>query len=140
MNLKLRLKNKATLAAVVAAAVAFLYQLAGILGIVPPISQEALMQALGALINLLAILGILVDPTTAGVKDSQQALEYDRPRSDKELPFTYWEDLPEEIRGRFEEEPSIEITTEDDELVASISENDVILKDGYKIGGDESHG
>ena len=80
MNLKLRLKNKATLAAIVAATVAFLYQLAGILGFVPPISQEALMQALGALINLLAILGILVDPTTAGVKDSTRAMLYEEPK------------------------------------------------------------
>lgn len=79
MNLKLRLKNKTTLIAIVAATVAFLYQLAGILGIVPPISQEALMQALGAIINLLAILGILVDPTTAGVKDSVRAMSYEEP-------------------------------------------------------------
>jgi len=79
MNLKLRLKNKTTLIAIVAATVAFLYQLAGILGIVPPISQEALMQGLGAIINLLAILGILVDPTTAGVKDSARAMSYEEP-------------------------------------------------------------
>lgn len=79
MNLKLRLKNKTTLIAIVAATVAFLYQLAGILGIVPPISQEALMQGLGAIINLLAILGILVDPTTAGVKDSARAMTYEEP-------------------------------------------------------------
>ena len=79
MNIKLRLKNKTTLIAIVAATVAFLYQLAGILGIVPPISQEALMQGLGAIINLLAILGILVDPTTAGVKDSVRAMSYEEP-------------------------------------------------------------
>lgn len=79
MNIKLRLKNKTTLIAIVAATVAFLYQLAGILGIVPPISQEALMQGLGAIINLLAILGILVDPTTAGVKDSARAMSYKEP-------------------------------------------------------------
>lgn len=79
MNIKLRLKNKTTLIAIVAATVAFLYQLAGILGIVPPISQEALMRGLGAIINLLAILGILVDPTTAGVKDSARAMSYEEP-------------------------------------------------------------
>lgn len=79
MNIKLRLKNKTTLIAIVAATVAFLYQIAGILGIVPPISQEALMQGLGAIINLLAILGILVDPTTVGVKDSARAMSYEEP-------------------------------------------------------------
>ena len=79
MNIKLRLKNKVTLTAIVLTTVAFVYQLAGILGIVPPISQEALMQGLGAIINLLAILGILVDPTTAGVKDSARAMTYEEP-------------------------------------------------------------
>ena len=79
MNIKLRLKNKTTLIAIVATTVAFFYQLAGILGIVPPISQEALMQSLGAIINLLAILGIIVDPTTAGVKDSARAMTYEEP-------------------------------------------------------------
>lgn len=104
MNLKLRLKNKATLVALAAVTVAFLFQIAGILGIAVPISQDEVIQAIGLLINLLVALGVLVDPTTAGVGDSARAMDYDRPRSDKELPFTYWEDLPEEIRGRFEEE------------------------------------
>ena len=79
MNLKLRLKNKTTLIAIVAAAVAFLYQVAGILGITLPISQDAIVQALGLLVNLLVGLGVLVDPTTSGVKDSTRALSYEEP-------------------------------------------------------------
>lgn len=79
MNLKLRLKNKATLIAIVATTVAFLYQIAGILGIAIPISQEQVIQDIGLLINLLAILGILVDPTTAGVGDSARAISYEEP-------------------------------------------------------------
>lgn len=79
MNIKLRLKNKATLIAIAATTVAFFYQIAGILGIAIPISQEQVIQDIGLLINLLAILGILVDPTTAGVKDSARALSYEEP-------------------------------------------------------------
>ena len=79
MNIKLRLKNKATLIAIVATTVAFLYQIAGILGIAIPISQEQVIQDIGLLINLLAILGILVDPTTAGVGDSARAKSYEEP-------------------------------------------------------------
>lgn len=104
MNLKLRLKNKTTLIAIVATTVAFLYQIAGILGIALPISEDQVIQAAGLLINLLVGLGILVDPTTEGIKDSARAMDYDQPHSDKELPVTYWEDLPEEIKGRFGEE------------------------------------
>lgn len=104
MNLKLRIKNKTTLLAIVTATVAFVYQILGILGIVPAISREAVIQGLGALINLLAILGILVDPTTAGVGDSTRAKGYKEPYKEKELPNNYWEELPSEIRGQFGED------------------------------------
>ena len=79
MNWKLRFKNKATLIAIVAAAVAFVYQILGILHIVPPITKEQVMQVLGIIINILVGLGILVDPTTAGISDSARALTYSEP-------------------------------------------------------------
>lgn len=82
MNLKLRLKNKATLLALILAAVSFVYQVCGIIGIVPPVSEDTVTQLIGVLANLLVGLGVLVDPTTTGVTDSTQALAYDAPRSD----------------------------------------------------------
>lgn len=79
MNLKLRLKNKATLAALIAAAVAFIYQILGIVGVVPAVAQNDVLQAVGIILNLLAALGIITDPTTAGVGDSARALTYNAP-------------------------------------------------------------
>ena len=79
MNWKLRFKNKATLIAIVAAAVAFVYQILGILHIVPPITEEQVMQVLGIIINILVGLGILVDPTTAGIGYSARAMTYSEP-------------------------------------------------------------
>lgn len=79
MNLKLRLKNKATLLAIVLAAVAFVYQVLGILGVAIPVSEDAVVQIVGIIINLLVGLGILVDPTTAGVGDSARAMQYHEP-------------------------------------------------------------
>lgn len=79
MNWKLRFKNKATLIAIVAAAVAFVYQILGILHIVPPVTEEQVMQVLGIIINILVGLGILVDPTTAGISDSARAMTYSEP-------------------------------------------------------------
>lgn len=79
MNWKLRFKNKATLIAIVAAAVAFVYQILGILNIVPPVTEEQAMQVLGIIINILVGLGILVDPTTAGIGDSARAMTYTEP-------------------------------------------------------------
>lgn len=76
INWILRLKNKATLTALIAAALAFGYQVAGILGVVPPVSQDALAQAAMLLVNLLVALGVVVDPTTQGVGDSERAMGY----------------------------------------------------------------
>ncbi|MFP5527077.1 phage holin [Peptococcus simiae] len=82
INWKLRLKNKPTLVALVALVVGFIYQVCGVFDIVPAISQEAIVQGLGIVINLLVALGVIVDPTTAGVKDSQAAQSYLKPRKD----------------------------------------------------------
>lgn len=83
INWILRLKNKATLTALIAAALAFGYQVAGIFGIVPPVSQDAVAQAAMLLVNLLVALGVVVDPTTAGVGDSSRAMEYTEPKGDE---------------------------------------------------------
>lgn len=80
MNLKLRFKNPATCLAFVGAVVAFIYQVLGIIGIVPSITQDTWTDLAGLIINILVGLGILVDPTTSGVKDSVQAQEYSSPR------------------------------------------------------------
>lgn len=73
MNLKLRLKNKATLAALASAVIAFIYQILGILGITAPIAQDAVSQLVGIILNILLVVGVLVDPTTPGVRDSELA-------------------------------------------------------------------
>lgn len=80
INWKCRLKNKATLAALIGAVVALIYQILGILGVVPKVSQDAVMQAIGIIINVLVALGVVVDPTTAGVSDSAEAMTYTEPR------------------------------------------------------------
>ena len=84
INWKLRLQNKATLIALCATVIAFVYQVLGFLGIVPSISESEVTNLVTLAINLLAGLGIIVDPTTAGLGDSKKALEYDCPNCDKE--------------------------------------------------------
>ena len=80
INWQVRLRNKTWLLAMLAAIVAFAYQVLGLLEIVPAVSQDQITQLVGIVINILVALGIVVDPTTAGVTDSQQALDYDKPR------------------------------------------------------------
>lgn len=82
INWKLRFQNKVTLTAIVLAVIGLVYQFLGIAGYVPAISQETIVQLAGAVINLLVLLGIVVDPTTSGASDSEQAMSYDEPRED----------------------------------------------------------
>jgi len=89
MNLKLRLKNRPVLVALAAAAVAFVYQVLGILNVVPPVSQEQTMNIIGLILNILVGVGVLVDPTTAGLKDSARAMTYDRPNEVTEPDETF---------------------------------------------------
>ena len=80
INWKVRLQNKTWLLAMLAAIVAFVYQVLGLCGVVPSVSQDQITQLAGIVINILVALGIVVDPTTSGVTDSQQAMTYDRPK------------------------------------------------------------
>ena len=88
INWKLRFQNKTTLTAIILALVALVYQVLGLCGVVPKISQDELTTVIGMVINLLCLLGIVVDPTTVGVGDSTQALSYDTPRA-KQIDRTY---------------------------------------------------
>lgn len=45
--------------------------------------QTELVAIINALFVVLSILGIVVDPTTEGVKDSERALTYEKPWSDE---------------------------------------------------------
>lgn len=85
INFKLRLKNKVTLVALVAVIVPFIYQVLGIFDIAPKISEGDVEQFLGLLINFLAILGVIVDPTTAGMKDTDLAMAYNKPRKETDV-------------------------------------------------------
>ena len=83
INWKVRLKNKTWLLAFAGAIVAFVYQILGMLGVVAPIAEDNVTQIIGLLVNLLVALGIVQDPTTAGMSDSSKALSYSEPKKEK---------------------------------------------------------
>lgn len=80
INWKLRLKNKVTLTAIILGVVGIAYKVLAMLGIVPPISENEVVEVVMLVIELLVLLGVVVDPTTAGASDSQQAMNYEKPR------------------------------------------------------------
>lgn len=83
LNWKLRLKNKTTLIALIAALAALIYQILGAFGVAPGISEDTVLEIAGLAVNALCLLGIVVDPTTQGVADSDRALEYTELSGDK---------------------------------------------------------
>lgn len=80
MNLKLRLKNKATLTAIIAAVITCVYSIAVALGVELSVGQEQVAGIVGVILTILTGLGILVDPTTEGIEDSDRAMNYTEPK------------------------------------------------------------
>lgn len=83
INLKVRMKNKTFVITMLTTVIAFIYQILAMFEIVAPINKEQVTQVIMLLVNILVGLGILVDPTTKGVSDSERALGYDEPNDDK---------------------------------------------------------
>ena len=71
MDLKKRAKNKAFWVSLIAAVVPFVYQILGLIGVVAPISSSEVIKVTGIMLNLLVAAGVLMDPTTPGVKDKE---------------------------------------------------------------------
>ena len=76
INWKVRFKNKAFVVSFVTVVVTFVYQILSILGITPALSESMVMNLITTVINALVMLGVLVDPTTKGIKDSDRAMTY----------------------------------------------------------------
>lgn len=83
LNFLARLKNKTFLTTFVATIVAFVYQMCAILGIVPPVTQDETLELAGIIITFLAVVGIVVDPTTNGMSDSDLVMNRGKKKGDE---------------------------------------------------------
>ena len=77
-----RLKNPVFWTTVIPAITGMVYAVLGALGIVPALSEDTVLNMAFMLITMLTTLGVLVDPTTAGIGDSRMAMTYKAPRKD----------------------------------------------------------
>ena len=80
INWKVRFQNRVWVYALVSLIVTFIYDGLALLGIVPTVDQNAVLALAETLLKVLVALGVLVDPTTAGVSDSAQAMTYLKPK------------------------------------------------------------
>lgn len=76
INWNIRFKNKTFLISFCTAIIAFVYQILSMFDVVPRVSENMIMDLVLLVINLLVTLGIVTDPTTEGVSDSERALNY----------------------------------------------------------------
>lgn len=82
INWKVRAKNKTFWLALIPAVLMLAQQVAGLFGVALDFGQlqDQLAAIVGSVFALLAIMGIVADPTTAGVGDSEQAMTYTEPK------------------------------------------------------------
>lgn len=79
INWKVRLRNKTWVASLLALVITFAYDLLAMLEIVPAVTEDRLMSITQTALTLLAGLGVLIDPTTPGMGDSDRAMLYQEP-------------------------------------------------------------
>ena len=79
INWKVRIKQPAFWIATIPVMITFAYSVLAFAGFTPSITQDTVQNLFIALVALLAQFGIIVDPTTKGVNDSDRAMMYDKP-------------------------------------------------------------
>lgn len=79
INFKARLKNKVFILSASALVVSFVYQMLSAFDIVPKITESEITGLITVVVNILALLGVIVDPTTEGISDSERAMTYCTP-------------------------------------------------------------
>lgn len=80
INWKVRLKNPVFWLTMIPAMATFIYTVLGLFGVVPAISEEVVVNAFTAIVTALTTLGVLVDPTTKGLRDGALGITYEEPQ------------------------------------------------------------
>ena len=82
INWKVRIKNKNFWITIIPAVLLLIQLIASTFGINLELGElgEKLLAIVNSIFGILAILGIITDPTTFGIADSDQALTYEEPK------------------------------------------------------------
>lgn len=82
INWKVRFKNKLWLGSFLSLIVSFVYSLLGLFDVFPGVTQNNVLEMMNQVLKFLGLIGVLVDPTTAGLGDSERAMGYVEPWDD----------------------------------------------------------
>ena len=82
LNWKVRFKNKTWLTMFISLIVGFVFNMLKLFDIVPTFTENLVMNIVGQVLTFLGLIGVIVDPTTAGLEDSTRAMTYTEPWDD----------------------------------------------------------
>ena len=82
LNWKVRFKNKVWLGSFCSLIVGFIYSMLALFDVFPAVTQNLVVQLLNQVLTFLGLIGVIVDPTTAGIGDSERAMGYEEPWDD----------------------------------------------------------
>ena len=85
INWTVRIKNKAFWITIIPAVLLLAQQICAMFGVELNIAgvSNQLVSIVGTVFGILALIGIVNDPTTSGMSDSKQAMTYEAPKKDK---------------------------------------------------------
>ena len=82
LNWKVRFKNRVWLGSFLSLIVSFVYSMLSMFDVFPDVTRNNVVEILNQILTFLGLLGVLVDPTTAGLGDSERAMGYEEPWDD----------------------------------------------------------
>ena len=82
LNWKVRFKNKVWLGSFLSLIVGFVYSMLALFDVFPEVTQSLVLQLMNQVLTFLGLIGVIVDPTTAGMGDSERAMQYIEPWDD----------------------------------------------------------
>ena len=82
INWKVRFRNKIWLGSFLSLIVSFVYSLLGLFDVFPAVTRNSILEVLNQVLTFLGLIGVLADPTTAGLGDSERAMGYEEPWDD----------------------------------------------------------
>lgn len=83
INWKVRFKNKVWLGSFLSLIVGFVYSMLALFDVFPEITENAIVRLIDQVLMFLGLIGVIVDPTTAGLEDSNRAMTYQEPWEDE---------------------------------------------------------
>ena len=82
INLKVKKKKKTWLTMFISLIIGFIFNMLKLFDIVPLITENTIMTIVAQVLEFLGLIGVLVDPTTVGIGDSNRAMAYVEPWDD----------------------------------------------------------